>query len=233
METDFFGKGEAAVLFTETGFERGYNASIVGSRVITRLSSLVELPGTIELATDRPNLIAANHSSLFDLIAALIVLGHYGIPARCGVNSRFFKNPIAGWFLRSIGCIPFSKDDRESAENTMAETLLAGQSAAIMPEGRITRPEDQVNGVGQGRPGVSRIARRADAAVIPVGFAFADEAWKPGTPLPKPRLGRHKVVARFGAPVLFETDDHIANANHFMDELSSVVLKARATRELA
>jgi|GEM_PF-347364 len=232
VQTDYFGKGEAAALFNSTGYDRSYDAAVTGSRVLARISSRVELPEKIELATDRPNLFAANHSSLFDLIAALIVLGNYGIPARIGVNSRFFKNPIGGGFLRSIGCIPFSRDDKEAAEHSMVEALLAGQSAAIMPEGRITRPEDQVNGVGQGRPGVSRVARRAGAAVVPVGFAFANEAWVPGTPLPKPRFGRHKVIANIGSPITFETDDHIANAKELMDAIGNLVQAGRAKREL-
>ena len=175
-------------------------------------------------------MLAANHSSLYDLLAALIVLGHYGINARIGVNARFFSNPAGGAFLRGIGCIPFSKGDGGAAENQMVDALIARQSAAIMPEGRITRPEDQVNGIGPARPGVSRIARRANAAVLPIGFAFANEAWTPGTPLPKPRMGRHEVITTIGAPMYFETDDHINNANQLMETIGELVMQGRATR---
>ncbi len=227
-----FGKGEAAVLFTPTGFEKRYSIAVRGSRVVSRLCSTVELPDKIELPTDRPAMIAANHSSLFDLAAALILLGHYGITSRIGVNSRFFANPAAGAFFRNIGCVPFSKADRETAEKTMIDALLDRQTTAIMPEGRITRPDDQVDGVGMGRPGVSRIARASGAAVVPVGFAFSNEAWKPGTPLPKPRFGRHAVVAHIGAPMLFDTDDHVANANALMAEIASLVMAGRNGREL-
>jgi 1-acyl-sn-glycerol-3-phosphate acyltransferase len=198
---------------------------------VSRLSSRVHVPSTIELPTDRPTIIAANHSSMFDLAAALIILGEYGINARIGVNSRFFKNPVAGKFLRSIGSIPFSKDDRETAEQEMVDALLAGQAAALMPEGRITREEDQTNGVGPGRPGVSRIARRAGAAVVPVGIAFAEEAWRPGTPLPKPRLGRHSVQVKIGEPIVFESDDHVANAELLMVRVGEVLLSARSSRD--
>jgi len=229
VHTDYFGKGEASTLFSSSGFERKYLAAVRGSKVLARLSSTVVLPDKVELATDRPVMIAANHSSLFDLAASLIVLGHYGIPARIGVNSRFFANPVAGAFLRGIGCIAFSKDDRQAAEDEMVDALKRGQPAALMPEGRITREADKVNGVGQGRPGVSRIARRADAAVMPVGFSFANEAWAPGTPLPRPRMGRHKVVARIGPPVLFSDDDHIANANHLMAVISGLVDEGQST----
>lgn len=227
-----FGKGEAKELFTPTGFEKRYAISVGGSHVVARLSSLVDLPDMIELPTDRPVIIAANHSSLFDLAAALILLGRYGITSRIGVNSRFFSNPIAGTFFRNIGCVPFSKEDKDTAERTMVDALLDGQTTAIMPEGRITRAKDQVGGVGQGRPGVSRIARAAGAAVVPVGFAFSDEAWQPGTPLPKPRLGRHKVVANIGSPIWFDTDDHIENANVLMAEIGNLVMSGRESRSL-
>lgn len=226
-----FGRGEAKALFNETGFDKRYWAAVRGSRALCRMSSQVVLPDQIELATDRPIMVAANHSSLFDLVAALILLGNYGINARVGVNARFFSNPAGGAFLRGIGAIPFSKGDGGAAEDEMVKTLVARQSAAIMPEGRVSRPDDQVNGVGPGRPGVSRIARRAGAAILPVGFAFANETWAPGTPLPKPRMGRHKVIANVGPPVYFDTDDHIANANHLMEVIGGLVMTGRETRE--
>ena len=88
--------------------------------------------------------------------------------------------------------------------------------------------EDQVNGVGPARPGVSRIARRAGAAVLPVAFVHSDVAWKPGTPLPKPRLGRHRVIARAGEPLVFDSDDHEANAAAIMTSIGNLVMAARA-----
>lgn len=191
------------------------------------MSSVVSMPPTIELPTDRPAIIAANHSSLFDLVASLVVLGNYGVNARIGVNKRFFANPVSGAFLRGIGCIAFAKGDGGQAEQEMVDALRAGQAAAIMPEGRITRPEDQTDGVGPGRPGVSRIAREAGAAVVPVGFAHSDRAWVPGTSLPKVKLGRQAVVASVGAPIVFNSDDDVANANLLMSRISELVLHGR------
>ncbi len=173
-------------------------------------------------------MVAANHSSLFDLIASLVLLGHFGINARLAVNSRFFSNPAGGAFLRGIGCIPFSRDDKAAAEQTMVDALLSGQVTALMPEGRITRPEDQINGVGPARPGISRIARRSGAVILPVAFVGSDAAWRPGTPLPKPRLGRHTVTAAAGPLLDFDTDDHEANAAEVMASLGSLVMSQRA-----
>lgn len=186
------------------------------------------MPATLPIPTDRPLMIAANHSSLFDLIAALMVLGHFGISGRFAVNSRFFANPIAGRFLRSIGCIPFSRDDRAQAEQTMVDALLAGQVTGIMPEGRITRVEDQVNGVGPARPGLSRIAQRSGAAVLPLALVHSEVAWRPGRPLPTPRLGRHHVLARPGALLDLNGEDHEENAARVMQALGDLVVESRS-----
>lgn len=228
MQSIFCGPAEAGEYFSETGFDRGFRRAALGCRAICRLTSRVDMPAAIPVPTDRPMMIAANHSSLFDLIASILVLDHFGLAGRFAVNSRFFSNPAAGAFLRSIGCIPFSRDHREQAEQTMVDALLAGQVTGIMPEGRITRIEDQVDGVGPARPGLSRIARRSGAAVLPLGFVHSDVAWRPGKPLPTPRLGRHHVLARAGQLIELTTDDHSANATVVMGALGSLVLEGRA-----
>lgn len=233
MKTIECGPGEARPLFAETGFDRKYWAAVRIARGLCRLTSRVDVPNSIQIPTDRPLIVAANHSSLFDLIASLVFLGHFGINARLAVNSRFFKNPVGGAVFRGIGCVPFSRDDRESAERTMIEALVANQAVAVMPEGRITRRDDQVDGVGPARPGISRIARCAGAAVLPVGFAHSDEAWKPGTPLPKPRLGRHRVVAVAGDLLVFDSDDHESNAALVMASIGNMVMTARSVRDRA
>lgn len=228
MDTRRFAREGAVGFFTPTGFEPFYWRSVRVSRFLSRLSSPIELPPTVELPVDRPALIAANHTSLFDLVASLVTLGNYGVVARIGVNSRFFEAPIAGGFLRRLGCIPFSRDDRSTAEDTMVDALEAGQVCAIMPEGKIVRAADKVAGVGAGRPGISRIARRAGAAIVPVGFSRSDLAWPPGSRFPRVGLRRPSVLARIGTPFELEGDDHDANAATVMGAIGELVLAGRA-----
>ncbi len=228
MHTRQFGPGAARGLVEPTGSDRFFHTSVRVSRLLAATSTRLELPPTVTLPTDRPVIIAANHSSLFDLVASLITLGHYGLPTRIGVNERFFANPVSGWFLRGIGCIPFSRERRAEAEETMVTALRAGQACAIMPEGKIIRPGDQTEGVGMGRPGVSRIARRAGAAVLPVGFAGSDDAWVPGTTLPKIGRRSKRVIASIGDPLFFDTDDHEANVAELMAAISGLVLDGRS-----
>ena len=227
MQLQHYSKGEARTAFSPTGHDKFFNASVAGSRFISRLTSEVILPERLPLPTDRPVLIAANHSSMFDLPAALILLGHFGLTTAIGVNSRYFKGPV-GPFFRKLGCIPFSREDKESAEEAMVAALVDNQTCAIMPEGKIVREKDWVDGVvGAGRPGVSRIARRAGAAVLPIGFAHSDTAWPPGTPLPKVRNRRSPIIGTAGDLLWFDTDDHEANAAAVMAAISDCVKAGR------
>ena len=227
METRRFARGGAAGFFSSTDFEPFYWRSVRIARALSRLSSPIELPPTVELPVDRPAIIAANHTSLFDLVASLVTLGHFGVCARIGVNSRFFEAPVAGGFLRRLGCIPFSRDDRAAAEDTMVEALRSGQVCAMMPEGKIVRSGDQVGGVGPGRPGISRIARRAGAAIVPVGFTRSDVAWPPGARLPRVGFRRPPVLARIGSPLELDGDDHDANTATVMGAIGELVRAGR------
>ncbi len=224
MKTAHVGAGEGADLFSPTGFDDAYRRAADRSRTLARWTSRVELPETIELPVDTPTIVAANHSSLFDLAASLITVSHYGAAARMGVASRYFERPVMGGFLRRIGCIPFSRDRVAEAETEMIGSLKEGQLCCLMPEGRIVRPSQRsVDGeVGPGRPGISRIAAATGAAILPVGFSGADDAWRPGRPFPRPRRSL-PVVARVGAPFLFESDDHDVNAEHLMHTIAALI----------
>lgn len=225
METAHFGRDEASHMFTPTGFDRAFQRAARWSQHFSRLTSRVEIPTTIELPTDRPVMIAANHSSLFDIVSSIITLDKFGVPARLGVHARFVNNPIGGRFLRRIGCIPFSRELGDVAEQSMVEALDAGQVCCLMPEGRIVRPAERINGVGPGRPGISRIARASGAAVVPVGFAGADRAWPPGSAGIKVRSD-HPIITTFGAPLIFDDDDHQANVAELMGTIADLVAES-------
>ena len=221
MQTEQFACGAAGRLAAPTDYDNFFRRSVRLARLLSIPTARVSLPETVELPTDRPLLFAANHSSLFDLVASLISLGHFGLTARIGVNARFFTNPAGGAFLQRLGCIPFSRERREEAEETMTGALLAGQACALMPEGRITRPQERTDGVGPGRPGVSRIARLAGAAVVPVGIAGSDRVWPPGSARIRVGWRRDPVVVRFGAPMQFTTDDHTGNVARLMAAIAT------------
>lgn len=222
METAHFARNEAAGMFGRTGFDSSFTRAAKQARGLSWLTSRIQIPETIELPTDRPVMIAANHSSLFDIVSSIIVLDHFGVPARLGVHARFFNAPIGGRLLHRIGCVPFSREVSDVAEQTMVDALADRQVCCLMPEGRVVRAEQRVNGVGEGRPGISRIARAAGAAIVPVGFAGADRAWPPGSAMLRLR-SRHPVVTTLGAPIEFTGDDHDANVAELMGAISKLV----------
>ena len=224
MKTDIFGPQGAAHLSAPTGYDRFFRNSVAVSRFLSKSSSTVVMPQTVELPTDRPFIFAANHTSLFDLAASLICLGHFGLTARIGVNARFFRSAVGRQLFERLGCVPFSSDTREMAEDAMVEALTDGQVCAIMPEGRLIKEGEKVDGVGPGRPGISRIVRRSGAAVIPVGFTGAATTWPPGSPVVRFGFRRPPIIAKFGTPLYFETDDHVENASQVMAAISGCLV---------
>ncbi len=223
MQTAHFDEGAAAEFGAPTGHDRFFRRSVKAARLLSIPASGVELPSSVELPTDRPVIFAANHTSMFDLVASLIALGHFGMTARIGVNARFFKSPGARQLLNGLGCIPFSREKRVSAEAAMVSALQDGQVCALMPEGRLIREHELDDGVGPGRPGVSRIARKAGAAVIPVGFRGSARAWPPGSPFMRMGWKRTPIRCTFGPPLLFESRDDDENVANLMSAIGRLV----------
>ena len=143
---------------------------------------------------------------------------------RMQVRADLFDKPVVGGWLHRIGCIPTSTAVREQAEDTAVDTLGAGSTVAVMPEGRLVPAKDRPEGVGQGRTGVSRIAERSGAHIVPVAIHGSDHIWPIGRPVPK--LGvfrRRELIIRLGTPIEFPHDDHQDNADHLMETIAEML----------
>lgn len=183
----------------------------------------LDLPDRLTLPTDRPVLFAGNHRSLFDVFATLAIFARFGASSRLLIRADYVNGGVTGPVLRNIGSIPASSETRQEAEDTAVNSLLAGELVSIMPEGRLMRPEDWgPTGVGPGRPGVSRIATRAGAAVLPVAFVGTERVWPRGG-WPRPRVRRPTVILRVGDPLEMTGDDHQANTDALMERLGQLV----------
>ncbi len=191
-------------------------------RIITPLARL-DVPDSIRLTGDRPILFAGNHRSLFDVFATLAVLGRFEVSSRILIRADLVDSGATGVLLRRLGSIATSRINRQAAEDTAVEALDKGQTVSLMPEGRLVPPgERSETGVGPGRPGLSRIARRSGAAVIPVAFVGTDRVWPRGS-LPRMQWPRPEVKIRFGEPLEMTGDDDQANVDAFMTELGRLV----------
>ncbi len=190
---------------------------------IGRLAADFDFPDTLRMVANRPILMAGNHRSLFDLVATMAIFTQFDVSSHILVRADLMEKGPGAKFLHGIGCIPASSSKRVSAERAAIGHLLDGKVVSIMPEGRLVRESEWVNGVGPGRPGVSRIARAAGAVVIPVGFSGTEKVWPRGRP-PKLQWPRPTVRIRIGDPIDFDSDDHVANARVVMEAVSHLVV---------
>ena len=176
---------------------------------------------------DTPVVMVANHSSICDLFYAIAMLSDWGYPARCLVRYNYFKNPLAGAFLRSVDCIPAGGGGTD-ATSTALETLAGGRPIAVMPEGRIT-PRDQrdPDGMGPFRPGYIDIARQANAQILPVALINSDDVWGSRAKLPRMHpFRRPKVTLGTGTPIHLGDRDDAAIEAEVRIQMASILARA-------
>ncbi len=189
---------------------------------VGRLGARYDFPDELRMVSGRPMLLVGNHRSLFDLVATMAIFTRFGVSSHILVRAAYVNSGPHGVLLRSIGCIPVSREHREDAEATAVEHLRAGKVVSVMPEGRLMAPEEWVDGVGPGKVGASRIAVSAGAVVIPVGFRGTERVWPKGR-APKVQRPRPVVRLRLGPPIELPGDDHEANTELIMDGIRSAV----------
>ncbi len=190
---------------------------------ICKLFARLDLPDSFEPPQSRPIMFAGNHRSFFDIMIAYAIFAKLEVTSNILVRADLFEKPLIGSWLRRTGCIPMSSKVREEAERRAIAALEAGHTVSIMPEGRLVPASERPSGVSPGRPGVSRIVRATDAVLIPVAFHGTDKVWPRGVPIPIPRLRRPQVTLWLGDPLMFDHDDHDANAEHLMETIRQML----------
>jgi 1-acyl-sn-glycerol-3-phosphate acyltransferase len=154
----------------------------------------VRVEGLHDLPSSGPLIIAANHISNADPP----IIGGWLAPA-LGRRPTFlakevlFAGPL-GLVIRSLGAEPVKAGGSDIAAYRTAKAILdRGGVVAILPEG--TRSFDGV--MGEPKPGVSMLATRTGAPVLPVGISGTDVLIGRGRRLP--RIGS-RITLRVGRP---------------------------------
>ncbi|SHM36771.1 lysophospholipid acyltransferase family protein [Vreelandella subglaciescola] len=121
----------------------------------------------------RPGLlILANHPSLIDVV---FLLGH--VPqADCIVKGKLASNPFTRGPIRAAGYI--TNRDPEAVLEAARQSLAAGNSLILFPEGTRTRPDRPV----KFRRGGANIALRTGANITPVLIRCQPTTLTKGTP---------------------------------------------------
>ena len=202
---------------------RSFRRSGKFMNIFSKIFSRHDFQTELELPRSSPIIFAANHRSFFDVIIAWAFFSLSGVNCHCLIRADLFSKPLMGAWLKKNGCIAASRKTKEQAELQAIEKLKAGYAVAIMPEGRLVPPEERPAGVGQGRPGISRIARATGATIVPVAITGSDSVWPIGKGFPIPRMKRPMIKVRFGAPFEFESDDDIKNANQVMQKIKNLL----------
>ena len=202
---------------------RSFRRSGKFMNIFSKIFSRHDFQTELELPESSPIIFAANHRSFFDVIIAWAFFSLSGVNCHCLVRADLFSKPLMGGWLKKNGCIAASRKTKEQTELQAIEKLKAGYAVAIMPEGRLVPPEERPAGVGEGRPGISRIARATGATIVPVAITGSDNVWPLGKGFPIPRMKRPMIKVRFGAPFEFESDDDIKNANQVMQKIKNLL----------
>ncbi len=153
-----------------------------------RVEGLARLEGAGDVPTRGPLIIAANHMSNADppFIGGWLAPALRRRPTFLAKDS-LFKGPL-GILIRSLGAEPVKAGGNDIGAYRVAKGILdSGGVVAILPEG--TRSFDGV--LAQPKPGVSLLATRTGAPVLPIGISGTDEL-----------IGREQVLPSIGSRII-------------------------------
>lgn len=185
--------------------------------------AIVRIDDHIEVDPDRPTLVAGNHQSLLDVFMSASFCYQANVSCRLLVQARYFDSKIAGRWLRRVGCIALSPDNKEEAFAEVRAALERRELVGIMPEGRLTKPEERNPQVGPFRTGVAELARETGAVVRPITFHRTGLAWPRGK-WPKIRFRNRPIVTmRLGAPVELTGANDRENAKLIEDAMTETL----------
>ena len=185
--------------------------------------AVVRIQSHIDVDPDRPTIIAGNHQSLLDIFMSAAFCHQANVSCRLLVQARYFDNKLAGRWLRRIGCIPISPDNKEEAFAEVRAALERLELVGIMPEGRLTKPEERDPQVGPFRSGVAELARETGAIVRPITFHRTGLAW-PRAKWPKIRFRNRPIVTmRVGDSIELTGADDLENAKLIEDAMTETL----------
>jgi 1-acyl-sn-glycerol-3-phosphate acyltransferase len=136
-------------------------------------------------------------------------------------KEELFKVPVLGRIIRSLDAFPVKRGegDTEALRHTISQ-LEAGKTVLVFPEG--TRGDGvSIQPVNRG---VTMLARRTGATVVPVGIIGTHKVLPKG----QSRWKRHKITVAFGRPFKYQ-DITAANEREarevFANELQARILE--------
>ncbi len=159
----------------------------------------VGVEGLEHVPTEGPLILAANHISNADppFIASWLTPA-LGRPIHWMAKAEALDWPVAGWFMRQNGAFGIRRGAADTEAFRLAKRVLDdGRVLGAFPEG--TR--SPTGALQHAKDGVTLLALRSGAPVLPVGVAGTDRFWPRGSKLW--RVGG-RIALRVGEPFVLE-----------------------------
>jgi 1-acyl-sn-glycerol-3-phosphate acyltransferase len=159
----------------------------------------VSVEGLEHVPASGPLIISANHISNADppLMASWLTPA-LGRPIHWMAKAEALEWPLAGWFMRQNGAFGIRRGAADTEAFRLAKRVLdEGRVLGAFPEG--TR--SPTGALQQAKDGVSLLALRTGAPILPVGVAGTDRFWPRGQKLWG--VGG-RITLRVGEPFLLE-----------------------------
>lgn len=127
-------------------------------------------------------LLACNHQSFFDPIAAALPLCR---EANFMARDTLFEDPLFGRLIDSLNAFPVKRGAGDvGAVKEILRRLKDGKAVVVFPEATRTRD----GSVGAVNANSMALAKRAAAAIVPTAIDGAFEAWPRTALVPRPRM---------------------------------------------
>lgn len=149
--------------------------------------------GICTVPREGPVILAANHTAGVDPLILQGTTLHRLIGFV--VAKEYYDRPLAGWFMRQVGCVPIDRaNPGKSFLAACLRKLRAGGCLGIFPQGTYVGPDQQQP---EAKYGVGILALRTGATVIPCHISGTTYRYSPFAAY----FVRHKVRIKYGRPV--------------------------------
>ena len=212
IDTVFWGTISISSIVYSPGGRAAHFCMRAWSASILRFCRIrVSVEGIENIAHDRVQIFASNHSSHFDIFIVNKVL-----PVKFGwvAKAILFKVPFMGWHMKLNGYISIDRGHREKAIKSMdaaAEKVRNGSRIMIFPEGTRSRTRELL----PFKKGLFHLCVRTGVPIVPIYIDGAYGILKPGSPFIHPS----SVTVRIGP--------EIPTAGHSAEKLDLIMNELR------
>jgi len=182
-----------------------------------------KVEGVENIPKEEPFIIAANHSSYFDVfLLPIIILPKISSRMHAWVNAYYWNNAIIRFFLDLWGGIPMhvgkeenSKEKNNDSFKLTVSRLKKNEPVMIFPEG--TRNDGKLK---KAYTGIARLALAAKVPVLPCGIIGANKVLPKGKMLP--RFARCEV--KIGKQMHFEKYYNKKPSSKILNEITRSIM---------